>query len=99
MGVLIYARIGRLTGPSKSRWPAVAAAVFFIVAPGPIAAHGLIADFAPVAECVFMLLTWFLWRAAEDTPKSGSLFFPWIPRSGSGCCDGSASRDLHLSRL
>ncbi len=79
MGVLIYAWIGRLTGPSKSRWPAVAAAVFFLVAPGPIAAHVWIADFAPVAECVFLLLTWFLWRAAEDTPEEWTNILPLDP--------------------
>ena len=68
LALLIYSWVRRLTGPSKSRWPAVAAAIFFLVAPGPIAAHVWIADFAPVAEFVLMGLGYLLWKEIEATP-------------------------------
>jgi hypothetical protein len=79
MGVMIYAWVRRLAGLSKGRWPAVAAASFFLITPGPIAAHVWIADFAPVAEFVFLLLTWFLWREIEATPVEWEGIFPFAP--------------------
>jgi tetratricopeptide (TPR) repeat protein len=77
--VTIYSWTRRLTGPSKSRWPAVAAAVFFLVTPGAIAAHVWIADFAPVAEFVFLVLTYLLWREIEATPADWEGITPFSP--------------------
>lgn len=79
MGVMIYAWVKRLAGLSKGRWPAVAAAVFFLITPGAIAAHVWIADFAPVAEFVFLVLTWFLWREIEATPVEWKAILPFLP--------------------
>jgi len=68
-GAMIYAWALRL-GPAerKIRWAAAAAAIFFLVAPGPIAALVWIADFAPVAECASLVLTYILWAEIEKTP-------------------------------
>lgn len=79
LGVMIYSWARRLTGPSKSRWPAAAAAVFFLLTPGPIAAHVWLADFAPVAEFVFLCLTYVLWRAVEATPAEWQSLSPANP--------------------
>jgi hypothetical protein len=79
LGVMVYCWTRRLTGPSKSRWPAVAAALFFLVTPGAIAAHVWIADFAPVAEFVFLILAYLLWREIEATPADWERIAPADP--------------------
>ena len=70
LGVTIYGWVRRLApATGDSRWAAAAAAVFFLTAPGPVAALVWIADFAPIAELCLLTLTFFLWALIEETPR------------------------------
>jgi tetratricopeptide (TPR) repeat protein len=53
---------------ARDRRLALAAAVFFLAAPAPMAAFMWHADFAPTAEFLFAAITWLLWRQIEQTP-------------------------------
>jgi tetratricopeptide (TPR) repeat protein len=71
LGGMIYAWSRRLVPSTKlGARAAAAAAIFFIVAPGPMAAHILYQDFAPVAELLFLALTYVIWSEIEKTPES-----------------------------
>src|SRR5713226_3897826 len=75
LGVMIYAWALRLVAEErKHRRAAAAAAVFFLVAPAPVAALVWVADFAPVAEFAFLLLTYVLWAEIERTPVEWTSF-------------------------
>ncbi|MDR3606847.1 MAG: tetratricopeptide repeat protein [Oligoflexia bacterium] len=82
VGVMIYQwglRLVQDNGPDsrqegrplggRRKFAAFAAAVFFLVAPGPVAAHILHQDLATTAEFLFLLLTYFIWAEVERTPE------------------------------
>ncbi len=79
VGVLIYQWSLRLTPATRGgRMAALAAAIVFMVMPGPMVAYLWHCDYAPVAECLFLLLTYLMWDAVEKTPES----FHGLPRLG-----------------
>ena len=70
LGAVIYAWSRRLAPEGEThRWAGAAAAIFFLVAPGPVAALAWIADFAPVAELALLILTYRFWVMVEETPR------------------------------
>jgi len=71
MGVMIYLWSLRLVpAGSQRKMAAVTATVFFLLTPGPLAAHIMQADFAPFAEFSFLSLTYVIWEQIEGTPTS-----------------------------
>ncbi len=71
LGSMIYLWGLRLVPKSqKGRIAAVCASVFFLLAPGPLAAHVLAQDYAPIAELLFLFLTYKIWAEIERTPTS-----------------------------
>ncbi len=80
LGVMIYLWGLRLVpeslSPSRARTAALAVAILFLVAPAPMAAHVMYADFAPIAELIFLGMTYLLWAAVEKTPA----YFSGSPR-------------------
>ena len=69
LAVMVYVWALRLIPrTSKSRAAAAAAALFFLVAPGPVGSLVWLADFGPTAELAFLVLTFVIWRQVEATP-------------------------------
>ncbi len=69
VAVLIYTWGLRLVPRSpEGQLAAFAAALFFVLTQGPVAAQLLFQDFAVVAEMILLLLTYLTWQAIEDTP-------------------------------
>lgn len=68
-GMMIYLWSLRLVPATREgRWAAEAAAAIFVLAPGPAASLILYADFAPVAELIFLVVTYVMWGELEKTP-------------------------------
>lgn len=75
LGVMIYSWGRRLAPQTRNgSLAAVAAAVFFLFAPGPMAAHVIHSDLAPTAELFFLMLTYFIWDGVEQTPEEWTSF-------------------------
>lgn len=79
LGVMIYlwalrlvpaSELGSKQGISRGNLAAFAAAAFFLLAPGPMAAHVIHSDLATTAELWFLVSTYLIWQAVEDTPSS-----------------------------
>ncbi|MGZ3688634.1 MAG: hypothetical protein ACXVBW_10055, partial [Bdellovibrionota bacterium] len=71
LGAMIYAWALRLVpSPRDGKIAAALGAVFFLAAPGPMAAHVLHQDLAPTAELLFLVLTYLIWEGIEATPES-----------------------------
>ena len=69
LGAMIYTWALRLLPEtSKSRMPAAAAALCFLVAPGPVGSLVWLADFGVAAELVFLIVTLIAWEQIERTP-------------------------------
>ncbi|OFZ79955.1 MAG: hypothetical protein A2583_15155 [Bdellovibrionales bacterium RIFOXYD1_FULL_53_11] len=69
LAVMIYLWGVRLTrGGPNGKLAVFAAAVFFIFAPGVMAANLIHADFATTAEFLFLLVTYVIWDQVEKTP-------------------------------
>ncbi|MCM2323825.1 MAG: tetratricopeptide repeat protein [Oligoflexia bacterium] len=69
MGGLIYLWSQRLmSGRGPVKLAALAAAAFFLLAPGPMAAHVIHSDLATTAELLFLLMTYLIWEEVEKTP-------------------------------
>lgn len=69
LGTMIYSWGLRLAPQSRRRPIATAAAaLFFLLAPGPTAAHIMFPDFATTAELIFLALTFVIWDQVEKTP-------------------------------
>ena len=70
VGVMIYCWGLRLVPKTQGgRLAALAAAVFALVTPGFTASHVLFQDFAPIAELIFLSVTYFIWSGIEKTPQ------------------------------
>ena len=79
VGVMIYQWGLRLAPATRGgRMAALAAAIVFMVIPGPMVAYLWHCDYAPVAEFLFLLMTYLIWDAVEETPKT----FRGRPRLG-----------------
>lgn len=77
LGVLVYLWGTRLASEDRAgRSAALAAAAFFLITPGPVAALVWLSDFAPAAELAFLALTFLLWREIERTPAEWDAFWP-----------------------
>ncbi len=77
LGVMIYAWGLRLLPETQSsRRAALAAALFFLVTPGPVASLVYLADFAPAAELSFLILTFVMWKQIEQTPMEWGALWP-----------------------
>jgi len=71
MGFMVYAWGLRLTASARWARPAAAAgAVFFLLTPGPMASHVIQSDLAPIAELWFLVVTYLIWEAVEETPAA-----------------------------
>lgn len=71
LGVMIYTWVLRLVPEREhGRRAGLAAAIFFLVTPGPLAAFIMHADFAPTAELAFLAVTYLIWDQVEKTPAS-----------------------------
>lgn len=71
LGVMVYLWGLCLVPKGKpGAWAALAAAVFFLLAPGPMASHVIHSDLATTAELIFLVLTYFIWWEIERTPES-----------------------------
>jgi len=74
LGVMIYLwglRVAE-SGP-RAKWAALAASLFFLTAPGPMASQVLLSDFAPIADFLFLLLAYLFWNEMEllfNEPRS-----------------------------
>lgn len=72
LGVMIYLWSLRLVpkslASSHARWVGTLAAIFFLLTPGPFAALLMYQDFAPVAELIFLAVTYVIWDQIEKTP-------------------------------
>ena len=78
LGLLIYFWVLRLIPEtSRGKKAAFAAAMFVLVAPGPVAALVWLADFAPAAEFAFLLLTLTIWTQVEQTPIDWDSLLPF----------------------
>ena len=78
LGVMVYLWSLRLVpAGNKGKWAAIAAAIFYILTPGTMAAHVIHSDLATTAELWFLILTYFIWDAVEKTPETwtGTLNF------------------------
>lgn len=68
-GAMVYLWSLRLVPATRAgRWAALAATALFVLAPGPAASLVLYADFAPLAELVFLAVTYAMWSEFESTP-------------------------------
>jgi hypothetical protein len=75
LGGMIYIWGRRLTPPTTGgKIASAAAAIFFMVAPGPIEAHIMHQDLATTAELLFLILTYFMWSEVEKTPGDWTHF-------------------------
>ncbi|MCM2279193.1 MAG: tetratricopeptide repeat protein [Oligoflexia bacterium] len=74
LGALVYLWAQRLlpARAANGKLAAAAAAVFLLLAPGPMAAHVIHADLATTAELLFLSLTYFIWAEVERTPTEWS---------------------------
>lgn len=71
LGVMIYQWALRVTPQGEwGRRASLAAAVFLLLTPGPLAAHVLHQDLANTAELLFLILTYVIWGEIEGTPVS-----------------------------
>lgn len=71
MGVMVYLWGLRLVPQTKDgKIAAMAGAVFLLLAPGPLAAHIIQSDIAPLAELWFLVSTYLIWEAIEETPTN-----------------------------
>jgi hypothetical protein len=78
LGVMIYQWGLRLVPRTPhGRVAAICAAVFFLLTPGPLAAHILHQDLAPVAELIFLAITYRIFSEIEATPVAWSGMPSW----------------------
>jgi len=80
LGVMIYLwglRLIPKTQGNENRLAAAAAAVFFLLLPGPMASFILFQDFAPVAELIYLAVTYWIWGEIEKTPTTWTGLPDW----------------------
>jgi tetratricopeptide (TPR) repeat protein len=77
LGVVVYSWALRVVpAASNGRHASLAAALFLLAAPGPVGSLAWLADFAPVAEFAFAMLTFVIWRQIEETPAEWEAIWP-----------------------
>jgi tetratricopeptide (TPR) repeat protein len=75
LGAMIYLWGLRLVPQSRAgKMAALLAAVFFLATPGPLAAHVLAQDYAPIAELIFLVLAYWIFAEIEKTPAEWTGF-------------------------